>query len=156
MVSSSHLVGGRPGQMHRRRGRRPSHRHRVASGGVDRSEAMGSAPPPPSLHRTHSPVKSELDSKCPLGTPAQEWCLRARPRGACLWLARAKRQIQHQPVPGAGVWGGGRWQVPQVSETCDSPAAKRSRKASSTPSTTSLSSVSTEKSTQVRCVSFHQ
>ena len=130
-----------------------------SSGGARRRRQVrsnGLSPPPPSLHRTHSPVKSELDSKCPLGTPAQEWCLRARPRGACLWLARAKRQIQHQPVPGAGVWGGGRWQVPQVSETCDSPAAKRSRKASSTPSTTSLSSVSTEKSTQVRCVSFHQ
>ena len=49
LVSCSHLVGGRPGRRHRRRGRRPGHRRRVASGGLGRSGSPGLRTPPPPL-----------------------------------------------------------------------------------------------------------
>ena len=55
-------------------------------------------PAPPSPHRTHSPVKSAADSKCPPGPPAQGLPPPCQPARLCL----TKRQMQHQPVPGGG------------------------------------------------------
>ena len=110
MVSSSHLVGGRPGQMHRRRGRRPSHRHRVASGGVDRSEAMGSAPPPQaSTARTH-PSKVSWIRNAPLALlPKSGVSVRVRVAPACGWQGpNAKSSTNLFLARGCGGGGVGR------------------------------------------------